>query len=82
MSRVVQVCSTKILIPDDPENQDKFIGLWLQAQRKAITKVYNEFVCSDYTSDEIEEKIDEYTLKFYKQIKLGGHDVYRRKFEA
>lgn len=82
MSRAVKVCSTTIIIPEDEHNQDKFIGLWLQAQEKAITKVYYEFSRSDYTEDEIDEKIDEYTLEFYRQKKLGGHDVYRRKLKT
>ena len=59
MSRVVQVNNQKILLTEDENNQDKFIGLWLQAQEKAITKVYYEFSRSDYTEDEIDEKIDE-----------------------
>ena len=82
MSRVVQVNNQKILLPEDENNQDKFIGLWLKAQNKAITKVNDEFIFKNYTTDEIDEKIDEYTLKFYKQLKYGGHNVYRRELET
>ena len=82
MSRVVQVRNTKILLPEDEINQDVFIGLWLKAQNKAITKVQDEFIFHDYSPDEIDDKIDEYTLKFYRQIKNGGEYVYRRELET
>ena len=82
MSRVVQVKNTKILLPKDEKNQDIFIGLWLKAQSKAITKVKDEFIFKNYSTDEIDDKIDEYTLKFYRQIKYGGHNVYRRELET
>ena len=82
MSRVVQVKNTKILLPEDEKNQDIFIGLWLKAQNKAITKVKDEFIFKNYSTDEIDDKIDEYTLKFYRQIKYGGHNVYRRELET
>ena len=82
MSRVVQVNNQKILLPEDENNQDKFIGLWLKAQSKAITKVKDEFIFKDYTTDEIDEKIDEYTLKIYIQLKYGGNHVYRRELET
>ena len=82
MSRVVQVRNTKILLPEDETNQDVFIGLWLKAQNKAITKVKDEFILHDYSLDEIDDKIDEYTLKFYRQIKNGGEYVYRRELET
>ena len=82
MSRVVQVNNQKILLPEDENNQDKFIGLWLKSQSKAITKVHDEFIFKDYTIDEIDEKIDEYTLKIYRQLKNGGNNVYRRELET
>ena len=82
MSRVVKVNNQKILLPEDENNQAKFIGLWLKAQSKAITKVKDEFIFKDYTTDEIDEKIDEYTLKIYRQLKYGGNDVYRRELET
>ena len=82
MSRVVQVKNTKILLPKDEKNQDIFIGLWLKAQSKAITKVKDEFIFKNYSTDEIDDKIDEYTLKFYRQLKYGGHNVYRRELET
>ena len=63
MSRVVQVRNTKILLPEDETNQDVFIGLWLKAQNKAITKVQDEFIFHNYSPDEIDDKIDEYTLR-------------------
>ena len=82
MSRVVKVNNQKILLPEYENNQDKFIGLWLKAQNKAITKVQDEFIFHDYSPDEIDDKIDEYTLKFYRQIKNGGEYVYRRELET
>tara|TARA_R100001440_G_scaffold6078_6_gene12669 strand:+ start:1093 stop:1341 length:249 start_codon:yes stop_codon:yes gene_type:complete len=82
MSRVVQVNNQKILLPEDENNQDKFIGLWLKAQSKAITKVKDEFIFKDYTTNEIDEKIDEYTLKIYRQLRYGGNNVYRRELET
>ena len=82
MSRVVKVNNQKILLPEDENNQDKFIGLWLKAQSKAITKVHDEFIFKDYTIDEIDEKIDEYTLKIYRQLKNGGNNLYRRELET
>ena len=51
MSRVVQVKNTKILLPEDEKNQDIFIGLWLKAQSKAITKVKDEFIFKNYSTD-------------------------------
>tara|TARA_S200002703_G_scaffold143153_1_gene135974 strand:+ start:275 stop:523 length:249 start_codon:yes stop_codon:yes gene_type:complete len=82
MSRVVVVRGTKFLLPSDPINQDIFIGLWLNAQKKAINKVMEEQIFKDYSVDEFDEKIDEYTLIFYKQIKIGGDYVYRRELET
>ena len=82
MSRTVKVADVNIVLPKDAKNQDDFIGLWLKAQNKAITKAYDEFIFTDYSSDEIDQKIDEYTLKIYKQLKHGGHNVYRRELET
>ena len=82
MSRVVQVNNQKILLPEDENNQDKFIGLWLKAQSKAITKVHDEIIFKDYTIDEKKKKIDEYTLKIYRQLRYGGNNVYRRELET
>ena len=83
MSLVIDIGKgKKIYLPQGLDNQDEFIGLWLKAQNKAITKVQDEFIFHDYSPDEIDDKIDEYTLKFYRQIKNGGEYVYRRELET
>ena len=83
MSLVIDIGKgKKIYLPQGLDNQDEFIGLWLKAQSKAITKVHDEFIFKDYTIDEIDEKIDEYTLKIYRQLKNGGNNVYRRELET
>ena len=69
MSRTVKVADVNIVLPEDAKNQDDFIGLWLKAQNKAITKAHDELIFTDYSSDEIDQKIDEYTLEIYKQLK-------------
>ena len=82
MSLVVKVRNTKFLLPKDPINQDKFIGLWLNAQKKAINKVMGEQIINDYEPEIFDEKVDEYTLEFYKQEKHGGQHVYRRELKT
>ena len=83
MSLVIDIGKgKKIYLPQGLDNQDEFIGLWLKAQNKAITKVQDEFIFHNYSPDEIDDKIDEYTLKFYRQIKNGGEYVYRRELET
>jgi len=71
MSHVV-VNNLKIIIPNDPDTADWFRGLWLKAQNKAIEKVQDEFIFKDYTPDEFDFKVNEYTIKYYKQLKVGG----------
>jgi len=46
------------------------MGLWLKAQNKAIAKVQDEFIFNEYSPDEFDLKVDEYTVKYYKQFKL------------
>ncbi len=72
MSLVVQVNQNKILLPKDPHDQDKFMGKWLEAQTLAVAKVQDEWLFEDYTSDDFDFKVNEYTLKYYRQIKNGG----------
>ena len=57
--------------------------MWVKAQNKAITKVTDEFLKdNDFSEDDFDLKVDEYTVKFYRQIKNGGNDVYRRELET
>jgi hypothetical protein len=59
------------------------MGLWVKAQNKAITKVTDEFLNNnDFSEDDFDLKVDEYTVKFYKQMKYGGNNVYRRELET
>ena len=43
--------NTKFLLPKDLDNQDKFIGLWLNAQKKAINKVMKESTFKNFDPD-------------------------------
>ena len=82
MSRVVQLRNTKILLPEDETNQDDFIGLWLKAQEKAVTKAKDLFIFSKYSKQEFDDKVDELTYQIYKQLRNGGNNVYRRELET
>ena len=83
MSLVIQISKNKkIILPPDPKNQDEFIGLWLKAQQKAITKVTDEFIFKTYSQEEFDDKIDEVTYTIYKQLRNGGNNVYRRELET
>ena len=83
MSLVVEISKNKkIFLPSDYKNQDKFIGLWLQAQSKAITKVTDEFILKTYSQEEFDDKVDEVTYTIYKQLRNGGNNVYRRELET
>ncbi len=82
MSLVVQVRNTKFLLPKDLDNQDKFIGLWLNAQKKAINKVMKESTFKNFDPEEFDDKVDEYTLEFYRHEKYGGDYVYRRELKT
>ena len=83
MSHVVKVHNHTFLVPKDPKEADQFIGCWVKAQNKAITKVTDEFLTNnDFSEDDFDLKVDEYTVKFYKQLKNGGKDVYRRELET
>jgi|TARA_R100001440_G_scaffold35687_1_gene54732 hypothetical protein len=48
------------------------MGEWLNAQTLAIAKVQDDWLFKDYTSDEFDFKVNEYTLKYYRQNKNGG----------
>jgi len=83
MSLVIQISKNKkIILPPDPKNQDEFIGLWLKAQQKAITKVTDEFIFKTYSQEEFDDKVDEVTYTIYKQLRNGGNNVYRRELET
>ena len=83
MSLVVEISKNKkIFLPPDYKNQDEFIGLWLKAQSKAITKVTDEFIFKTYSQEEFDDKVDELTYKIYKQLRNGGNNVYRRELET
>ena len=83
MSLVVEISKNKkIYLPPDYQNQDEFIGLWLKAQQKAITKVTDEFIFKSYSQEEFDDRVDEVTYKIYKQLRNGGNNVYRRELET
>jgi len=83
MSHVVKVHNQTFIVPKDPKEADSFMGLWVKAQNKAITKVTDEFLNNnDFSEDDFDLKVDEYTVKFYKQMKYGGNNVYRRELET
>ncbi len=83
MSLVVEIGNgKKIYISANKNNQDKFIGLWLQAQQKAITKVIDEFISKDYSEQEFDDRVDAVTYEIYKQLRNGGNNVYRRELET
>jgi len=59
------------------------MGVWIKAQNKAITKVTDIFLKdNDFSEEDFDLKVDEYTVKFYRQMKNGGNDVYRRELET
>ena len=83
MSLVVEIGNgKKIYLSTNKNNQDKFIGLWLQAQQKAITKVIDEFISKDYSEQEFDDRVDAVTYEIYKQLRNGGNNVYRRELET
>ena len=83
MSLVVEIgYGKKIYLSANKNNQDKFIGLWLQAQQKAITKVIDEFISKDYSEQEFDDRVDAVTYEIYKQLRNGGNNVYRRELET
>jgi hypothetical protein len=83
MSLVIEISKNKkIFLPSGYKNQDEFIGLWLQAQSKAITKVSDEFILKTYSQEEFDDRVDEITYKIYKQLRNGGNNVYRRELET
>ena len=72
MSLVIEISKNKkIILPPDYKNQDEFIGLWLKAQSKAITKVTDEFIFKTYSQEEFDDKVDEVTYTIYKQLRNG-----------
>ena len=83
MSRVVKVNNQTFIVPKDPKQADLFMGVWIKAQNKAITKVTDIFLKdNDFSEEDFDLKVDEYTVKFYRQMKNGGNDVYRRELET
>lgn len=59
------------------------MGLWLQAQQKAIKKVKDEFINRSYSQAQFDQKVDEVTYDIYKQLRNGGNkDVYRRELKT
>ena len=72
----------KIFLPRGFKNQDRFIGLWLQAQEKAITKVKDEFIFKTYSAQEFDDRVDEVTYENYKQLRNGDKNVYRRQLKT
>ena len=83
MSLVVDIGNNrKIYLPKNLKNQDELIGLWLQAQSKAITKVTDEFILKSYSHAEFEDRVDIVTYEIYKTLRNGGNNVYRRELET
>tara|TARA_Y100000356_G_scaffold133533_1_gene140789 strand:+ start:18 stop:272 length:255 start_codon:yes stop_codon:yes gene_type:complete len=84
MSLVITISKNKkIILPKNRNNQDKFMGLWLQAQQKAIRKVIDEFIIRSYSQEQFDQRVDEVTYDIYKQLKNGGNsNVYRRELET
>ena len=83
MSHVVKVHNQTFIVPKDPKEADLFMGTWIKAQNKAITKVTDIFLKdNDFSEEDFDLKVDEYTVKYYRQMKNGGNDVYRRELET
>ena len=83
MSLVVDIGNNrKIYLSKNLNNQDQLIGLWLQAQSKAITKVTDEFILKSYSQAEFEDRVDIVTYEIYKTLRNGGNNVYRRELET
>ena len=83
MSLVVDIGNNrKIYLPKNLKNQDELIGLWLQAQSKAITKVTDEFILKSYSQAEFDDRVDVVTYEIYKTLRNGGNNVYRRELET
>ena len=66
----VEVSNLKVIVPEDAETADWFIGLWIKAQNKAIAKVQDEYIFFEYTPDVFDFQVDKYTVEYYKQLKL------------
>ena len=83
MSLVIDIGNNrKIYLPKNLKNQDELIGLWLQAQSKAITKVTDEFILKSYSQAEFDDRVDVVTYEIYKTLRNGGNNVYRRELET
>ena len=83
MSHVVKVHNQKFILPKNPNQADKFMGIWVEAQNQAISKVTHLFLKdNDLSEHDFDLKVDEYTVKFYKQMTNGGTNVYRRKLKT
>ena len=83
MSLVVDIGNNrKIYLSKNLNNQDQLIGLWLQAQSKAITKVTDEFILKSYSQAEFDDRVDVVTYEIYKTLRNGGNNVYRRELET
>lgn len=83
MSLIVDIGNNrKIYLPKNLKNQDELIGLWLQAQSKAITKVTDEFILKSYSQAEFDDRVDVVTYEIYKTLRNGGNNVYRRELET
>ena len=83
MSLVVDIGNNrKIYLSKNLNNQDQLIGLWLQPQSKAITKVTDEFILKSYSQAEFENRVDVVTYEIYKTLRIGGNNVCRREVET
>ena len=83
MSLVIDIGNNrKIYLPKGYQNQDHFIGLWLQAQEKAITKVKDEFIFKTYSDTEFDDRVDVVTYEIIGRLNMEAKYVYRRKFKT
>ena len=68
----IRILDKVIIVPKDPIQADKFIGMWRKAQYEAIAEFYNKFLINDFQIVDFDLKVDEMTIKNYRRIKNGG----------
>jgi len=62
MSRVVKVHNHTFIVPKNPKEADAFMGAWIKAQNKAITKVTDIFLKdNDFSEEDFDLKVDEWS---------------------
>ena len=64
MENIIKICNRRIIVPQDPNNAEIFIGKWRKAQNKAVEEVIKltNYEVKEYNFDRL---VDEITIKYY-----------------